>query len=343
MGADPERRRVADRLWRVLRLTTAAIVVVSSVWMVWTLARDERLPGLADRAIVVRDVVAAAVMCGLSQMLYFARWPWLLRVLRVPLGWLESMTAAATSQLLGSLAFGAAAGDIYRAIASGPRCAGHRVGLLASILADRVAGLYSLICLGALAATIPIGATPQWTTLRTASLPVLWAAVVGGGICIALGLFVDLGPALAFVRRWPAVHALVARVLSSLERFRGAPLAFLAAVGAGIVVHALNGIGLWLMARGLSLPHPSPVQHCQIISFMGLTGLLPLPLAGLGAVEVLVDQLYAAAVPEARGAGMIATLTFRIVSLASNAVLVAGLLAAARGRPAVDGPPGGVS
>lgn len=333
-----EHSLAADRLWIVLRLTAGALVLGASAWMLWNLMRDDRLAGLAQRVLAPQLIAAAVVVCILSQILYFSRWHWLLLVLRVPLSWLEALSAAATSQLLGSLAFGAAASDVYRAIANGPRCVGHRVALLASILADRVAGIYSLICLAAFAASIPMNATPQWTALRLGSLPILWSAVAGGGVCILLGLLFDLGPTLALLSKWPAVHALVARVVSSLERFRRAPLAILVAIVAGMVIHGLNATGLWLMAGGLSLPRPPLIDHVLIVALVALTGLLPLPLAGLGAVELLVDRLYVTAVPDARGAGMLASLAFRIVSLGCNAALVALFLAATRIQPAIDRP-----
>lgn len=320
----------------VVRVVATGIVVAGCGWMVWDLAGDDRLRGLYSGALDVPMLAASVGLCAASQLLYFARWPRLARTLGVPLGWIEAVLAAATAQLLGSLAFGAAAADMFRAVTNATRCAGHRVGLVASILADRLSGLYALVCLAAAAGSLTPAGSAEWNAIRAASLPLLWLAMVAGGGCFLLGLLVNLGPVLELTRRVPLVHALVVRVLSAIERFRAAPAALMYSIVAGVVVHALNSGSMWLLAGGLSLPRPSLAAHCLILPLAACTGLLPLPLAGLGAVEMIVDTLYTAANPEAHGAGLIVSLTLRIMSLAVNGLLVAALAVASRIWPAID-------
>lgn len=320
-----------------MRLAAAATVVAASGWMLWRLSSDDRLANIATRRLDFRLIAGATALCVASQILYFARWHWLAHTLGVPLGRREAMLAAATAQLLGSLAFGAAASDIFRVLANAPRCAGHRVGLVASILADRLSGLYALVCLAAIAAVVATSGGPEWTTIRVASLPVLWAGVLVGGGCFLFGLLFDLGPVLSATRRWPVVHALVVRVLSAIERFRSAPTAIVRAILAGTVIHSLNAASLWMLAGGLTLPHPTLSAHGLILPLATCAGLLPLPMAGLGAVEAIIDGLYKTALPEAAGAGLVASLALRIVSLAANAAIVAVLVPAVRIRPATGG------
>lgn len=334
MRASESSNRWLARAWIAVRVVAAATVIAASGWMLWRLSSDDRLATLATRRLDFRLIAAATVLCAGSQLLYFARWHWLARTLGVPLGRREAVLAAATAQLLGSLAFGAAAADIFRALANAARCAGHRVGLVASILADRLSGLYALVCLAAIAAVAATSGSPEWTTIRIASLPVLWGGVFIGGGCFLLGLLVNLGPILDIARRWPVFHALVVRVLSAIDRFRSAPGAIVLAIVAGILVHWLNAAGLWLLAGGLLLPRPSLAAHCLILPLAACTGLLPLPMAGLGAVEVIIDGLYKAAMPESSGAGLVASLALRIVSLAANAAIVAVFAGATRIRPA---------
>lgn len=335
----PSTPRTMSRLsswgWLAVRALAAAAVAACCGWMLWHLANDDRLQELRHRRFDAVKLAASIAASAAAQLLYFARWPVLARVLGVPLGRLEAMLAAATAQLLGSLAFGAAATDIFRAVANAGKCAGHRVGLVASILADRVSGLYALVCLAAVAAVTARDPTAEWSAVRAASLPALWIAVVLGGACVWGGLFVNLGPVLAATRRLPIAHGLIVRVVSSLERFRSAPAAIAFAVAAGIVVHALNAVSMWLLADGLSLPNPSLAAHFLILPLAACTGLLPLPFAGLGAVEMIVDRLYAAALPDAAGSGLLVFLTLRILSLGINGLLVAVLAVATRCRAAI--------
>jgi hypothetical protein len=300
----------------------------------WQLANDPRLRTLSFARFDVLRVAGAMLCCVASQLLYFTRWYWLLRVVEVPLVWVAAVATAAVAQLVGTLALGAAASDVYRGVSVGGRCAGHRVGVVTSILADRVSGLYAIVCLAAISALPAAPGNDSWNAVRTVSLPVLWTAVAVGGLCIAAGLFLNLGPALEFTRRWPLVHGMVVPVLTAIERFRSRPWVYAAAILAGISVHAVNAAGFWLLAGGLSLPHPSLLQHCLILSLVACTGLLPLPLAGLGAVELMIDRLYEAAAPGSQGAGVITSLIFRALSLGGTAAIAAMFVALARLRPA---------
>lgn len=320
----------------MVRLVAAATVMAASGWMLWRLSSDQRLANLATRQLDSHLIAGAVALCAASQVLYFTRWHWLARALGVPLGRREAVLAAAMAQFLGSLAFGAAAADIFRALVHANRCSGHRVGLIASILADRLSGLYALVCLAAIAAVVASSGGPEWTAIRLASLPALWGGALVGGLCFVLGLSVDLGPVLNMTRRWAIVHSLIVRVLAAVERFRTVPNAIVLAILAGVIVHGLNAAGLWMLAGGLALPRPSLAAHCLIVALAACTGLLPLPLAGLGAVEVIIDALYKAAMPEASGAGLVASLALRIVSLVANVTIIAVLVVATRFGPATD-------
>ena len=298
---------------------------VACGWMAWTLAAQ---PGVAELAGQQKDWLLLGVASSVAasgQLLFYSRWHWLLRVVGIPVGWLRATAASAVAELLSFAAVGAAGGDLYRGVAVGRAAEGHRVGLVTAILADRVAGVYALFCLAAIAGQLCRGPESHWSSVLAASLPVLWLAVAGGGFVISLGLFVNLGPLLAVTRRWPLVNKALTPVLASIERFRSRPWAFGVAVLWGITVHALNATVLWLIARGLSLPHPSWGQHCVIMSLGTSTGILPLPMAGLGAVELVIEQLYQAAVPGTKGAGLIAALGHRVLSMAVIAGLAVSL------------------
>ena len=115
-------------------------------------------------------------------------------------------------------------------------------------------------------------------------------------------------------------------LLAAAARYRARPLPFLLAIVGAMVVHALNAVTLWCVAGGLGVSHPSLAEHCLIMPLATCTGLLPLPLAGLGAMELVVDELYQAAMPGVEGAGAVASIGLRVVSIATN-VLISAVLA----------------
>ena len=316
-------------LFRVLRPLAYLAVVVASVVVIRRMAMDRQLWNLSPDRIHGGMLIAAAAVCAVSQMLYFDRWYWIIRVMRAPLSRLEALSAASLAQLLGLLAFGGAAGDVYRGVVAGTGRAGHRVSIATSILVDRLTGLYGLVSLAAVAATLTPG-DGAWRTVRQASLPILWLAVVGGAACIAVGLSLDPSHYLGWTKSLPCVGRLTEPLLAAAARYRARPLPFLLAIVGGMVVHALNAVTLWCVAGGLGLPHPSLAEHCLIMPLATCTGLLPLPLAGLGAMELVVDELYQAAIPGAEGAGAVASIGLRFVSIVTNVLISAVLVSLGR-------------
>lgn len=316
---DIGRRRV---WWRMIHAAAWLAVGGAVGLMAWRLFNDPLIRGLSPRAFDWSSLVLAVMLGIVAQLLYHSRWYWLLRVVHAPVTWGQAVLAGLTAQLLGAVAIGSAGSDVYRGVATGRSRAGHRIGIVASILADRVLGLYSLFWVAACAATA-IPGTGQWQAVRAASLPVLWTAVLMGGVCIIAGLFFNLGPVLAVTRHLPLVHRLVVPMLAAVERFRSRPGVIFLGIASGMVVHALAATGLWLTARGLGLPHPSLAEHFLIVPLATCTGLLPLPMAGLGAMELVVDGLYQTAIPGAAGAGLVAALVSRILGLAVTGLLTA--------------------
>jgi uncharacterized membrane protein YbhN (UPF0104 family) len=331
------------RLSRIFRWPCAVLAITACSWVGWTLIEKPEVAHLAGRPKDWTLLAAAGAVAVIGQILFYSRWHWLLRVVSVPLTWLDAVTSSAIAELLSRVAVGAAGGDVYRGVATSSAAKGHRIGLVTAILADRVAGLYSIFCLAVIAGSLAPRGSERWNVILETCLPVLGLAVVGGGLCILAGLTINLGPALAFTRRWPPVYRAVVPVLSAVERFRARPWAYGLAILWGIAVHTLNATVLWLVAQGLSLPHPTWAEHCVIASLATCMGLLPLPMAGLGAVELVIDQLYQAATPESEGAGLIAALGYRILSfvvIAALAAVFATFLGRRHRESAVDSLPG---
>lgn len=299
---------------RVVRGLAWVAVGVAAGLMAWRLGTDPLVRQLTPDRFDVASLALAGVVCVAAQLLYCSRWHWFLRVTNTPVTWFEAVFTGLVAQLLGAVAIGTAGGDVYRGVVAGRGRADHRVGIVASVLADRVAGLYALFCVAALAATF-VHSGGRWEMLRAASIPVLWTAVVAGGAGLLAGLFLNLGPVLAWTRRVPVLFRCVATMLTAVERFRSTPGIFALGIVSGMGVHVASATALWLVACGLGVPHPTLAEHLLITPLAMCTGLLPLPMAGLGALELVLDRLYQTAVPDAAGAGLIAAFGNRIQGL----------------------------
>lgn len=312
--------------WRgLLRAGLWGAVGITAGLMAWRLAQDPLVRRLSPGSFDLPSLALAAAAIVFSQLLYCSRWHWFLRVVRAPIAWAPAVFTGLVAQLLSAVAVGPAGGDVYRGVVTGRAQAGHRVGIVASILADRVVGLYSLFCVAALAATFTTG-DGRWQAVRNAALPVLWGAVLGGGAFMLAGLFLNLGPVLGLVRRVPPLLRIITPLLAAVERFRSSPGVYALGVASGMAGHATNAAALWLVARALRVPHPTLAEHCLISPLAACTMLLPLPMAGIGAVELVMDELYRTAVPDVAGAGLLVAFVGRLLTLAVTAVLAAVMM-----------------
>jgi uncharacterized membrane protein YbhN (UPF0104 family) len=99
-----------------------------------------------------------------------------------------------------------------------------------------------------------------------------------------------------------------------------------------IVVHSLNAVGVWLIARGVLSDAPSLGAHFVIVPLAMATGAIPLAPNGLGTFEVTVEFLYQhlpngiAAVPSA---GFVVALGYRLITVVI-AMIGAGVYFASR-------------
>lgn len=325
----PTRR--GGRRWLVVvgwLLTAGALV-----WAAWVLARSPTLAGVEWTRLRRGDLLLAIGAAATAQLLVSIRWLPLLRAASVPLAPLDAAATAAMADAIGCVALGSTAADVYRIAAGSRRCGGHRLALASVVLADRVAGLLAVIWLAVVGITLAVAGGSAWHTFRAASLPVLWGAALVGAVAVAAALSIDLRPLLEPVCRGPWSRRLVLPLLAVGERFRARPAALVGAFLTSLVTHALNATVVWSLAGALGLPRPSWLAQCLITALATCTGVLPLPLGGLGAVELVAEELTRTALADARGTGLVATLAARLVSLVVAAVC-AGLLALVSRRAA---------
>jgi hypothetical protein len=83
-------------------------------------------------------------------------------------------------------------------------------------------------------------------------------------------------------------------------------------------VHAAFTFGIYLIARGLPGAAPDLVGHFVVVPMTLVTGVLPLPVNGLGAFEGVLDYLYSVYPcnpPAAPNEGLLVALGYRVVTI----------------------------
>ena len=268
----------------------------------------------------------AACGCVLAAVLLtLVRWYFLVVTLGLRFSLRDALRLGFLGYLFNFLALGSVGGDLFKAVFLAREQPGKRTEAVASVVTDRVIGLYSLFVL----ASVAVLCTGSYRAGSPGSLQALSfgtiAATVLGGVAIWLAAAVG-GACHRVLARGPAPHWLrdiSLRMVDALAIYRRRFSVILLAVALSLGVHSLLATGIYLVALGLPGPTPAWGTHYLIVPLASVAGALPLPLAGLGAYETALEFLYRWSLADsasAIGRGLVLALAYRL-----NTVVVAAI------------------
>jgi uncharacterized protein (TIRG00374 family) len=275
------------------------------------------------------DLLAAALGLTLVAVtITIVRWHWLIRALRLPFRLRDALRLGFLGYLLNFVSFGSVGGDLFKAVFVARELHGHRAEAVATVVVDRLIGLFGIFLL----ATASIIATGAWEAETSERMRLLYRAtfICTGVAGLAIAGLLLLPDALwhAIERRLgrlPRIGSICERLIAAVRRYRRAVWVLALALGATVVAQAMFTVAFYFVSAGSLEVHPSLGSHMVIVPLATLVGILPLPMSGLGAVEVAIDFMYhnvpravegTAALLPARGVGALVSLANRIVSLA---------------------------
>jgi uncharacterized membrane protein YbhN (UPF0104 family) len=269
-----------------------------------------------------------------AQLLTIARWYWLVRALGLPFRWNDAVRLGFLGYLLTFVSLGAVGGDLLKALFVAREQPGRRVEAFATVLVDRVLGLYSLLLLAAGAILLN---GPLWST-APAAMSVLGQAVlcITAVATMSVPLMLVMGNSgvrsprlLPWTESFPKVAAGLRPLSAALIAYRRDPRTVVTSIVVGLLSQGLLAGCMWAIASGLVPDAPSIGEHLMIMPLAMLTTMLPLPGYGLGAFEFAVEFLYRHIGQAPAGAGLLVALGFRLVMIAM-AVVSAVIYAANR-------------
>jgi uncharacterized protein (TIRG00374 family) len=273
-------------------------------------------------------LAAATVSCFSAVMLTMIRWYCLVRVLGMRLSFRESLRIGFVGYLFNMAPTGIVGGDLLKTVMLARQQRGHRADALASVVIDRLIGLYMLFVISSTAILL-VGFLQQpdkavgrvslhaicWFTLGTTALGTLAFAA----------LFVPAVTNGAWVRwleRQPLAGRLLARLIGAVGLYRHHRGVLAISVLMTLGVHSLYTLGIYLMTRGLYDPYPPLALQFVDAPLAATAGAIPLP---LGPMEAVLDLLFVL-VPLAGGGhmvagqGLVVALSYRLASLVTAAV-----------------------
>ena len=269
------------------------------------------------------DMLAGAwACCTVAVLLTFIRWWYLVLALDVPFSFADSIRISFWGFLFNLAPLGIVGGDLAKAVMLGHEHPNHRTKALASVMVDRVIGLYILFVV----VTAAILLTGFWKLdvpdiQWTCKLTFIVTIVSTVGLTFVLGPDVTKGRINRAIHRIPRVGPHLEKLVDAVRMYNRKPgtLAFASLLTVG--VHSSFAIGCYLIACGLPGNHLSLADHFVVMPLSSAAGVLPLP---MGPFEFALDFFYTnvpvAGPPIAAGQGLVVALVYRFITL-----LIAGL------------------
>ena len=275
----------------------------------------------------------AAVFCSSAVALTMVRWCYLVRAVGLPFTVKDAFRLGFLGYLFNLAPLGIIGGDLLKASMLAWEHPGNKGKAVASVVVDRLIGLYMLFVVAS-AAIVASGfwALPVpgagWISAITVAI-----AVAGGAALVVLVAMAS--PDRAAVRRLSRVPRLGAHLENSIEAlhaYRSRPSVLLAAAAASVLVHSLFATGVYFIYSGLRYQGISLGQHFVIMPLSAVTALVPL---SVGPFEIALEAFYravplAAGLAAEKGHGLIVALGYRIITLVIAAVGVCYYLGSRR-------------
>lgn len=260
-------------------------------------------------------LAVAFIVAFSAVMISFVSWYLLVRVVEVPISLTEAVRLSFLGYLLNFVGAGSVGGDLFKAVFLAKDHRGRRTKAVASVLVDRVVGLYALLLVASTALLISGVAARSSEFAILAKL--VYLATVAGGIGIVLFMIPAFTSGrLAYkLTSIPKAGRLLAQVMNALRIYRQRGLAMLLAVGMSIVVHAMLAFSIWLAAVAVFDEVPTLGEHLVVVPVSLVVAALPVSPAGLGTFEFALNELYLLLTGPTGAPGVTVALLFRLMTI----------------------------
>jgi uncharacterized protein (TIRG00374 family) len=241
-------------------------------------------------------LLGALVFTLLMAALSYLRWHILIRALGIDARLIDSMRLGSLGFALNFVSPGSIGGDFFKAIFLAHGHPDRRTEAIATVVADRVMGLLTMMLLasiGILATGVLDTSSP--TIKAFYEIILLFSTCLWGG-CLLLLIFGWLtGP---WVRNRmesiPVAGKTIGRLLGTVQVYRNRKWTLLAAFVVSLMMALCYVTSYFLVARGLPIYAPTWAEHLVIVPISGLAGAIPLTPSGLGTTEAVIRALYKA-------------------------------------------------
>lgn len=283
-------------------------------YLIWDAQRDPAVfRNLIEQPKQWPVLALAWVACFSAVFLTLIRWFFLVRALELDVTFRGALRIGFLGYLFNLAPAGIVGGDVLKAWLLAVEQPGRRTRAVASVVVDRVIGLYMLfvVATAAILLTDFLQITvPDIRFICNATFVITTVSTVAVGVLLI--------PALTdnrLVRRlveMPRVGPVLENLLEAMRLYRSKPAVLLGSAALSVGVHSLFAVGIFLIASGLPGDVLSLPRHFVMAPLSAATGVLPLP---IGPFEFVLEFLYThvpSDLPIGKGQGLVVALVYRL-------------------------------
>jgi len=320
------------RAVQVLKLIVPLAILV---WLVSDIVYQQpETAGQATAYEQIRDssknwgMLASALGFALAAVsVTFYRWYLLVRALELPFRVRDAFRLGFLGFLLNFVSIGSVGGDLFKAIFIAREQTRRRAEAVATVVVDRMIGLYALLVVTSIAIVVWFavdGPDPSPEVKTICHVTFVLTALGGLGIVAVLIPGLTSGRISDFLSSLPKIGPALKRVITGIRMYRRKPgvLAVISVMSLG--VHCLFAMSVYLICAGLfgKEQTPSAAAHLIISPLSMVMAALPISPAGLGVLEAIMAFLYQEVSQEqvSRQQGAVVALGFRLITIIVAAI-----------------------
>jgi uncharacterized protein (TIRG00374 family) len=284
----PARSRLPAIVKGTLQAAAALAIIGYLVWSNWN-----RIGSAIQGRSVRWDWLAGGfAMCLAAVLVTFLRWYLLVWAQGLPFRIRDSLRIGFIGYFFNLLIPGAVGGDLVKAVLLA-REQQRKTVAIATVLIDRIIGLYGLILLGGLATAIfwsDVRRLPALERLGIFSLALMAGSTVA--LVILFSLAVQHGRLADWLSRFPAVGSMLREAIGSMAVYRSKWRVLILTTLLSVAGHVGFVLALRCGMAAVAPALPPARVHFMIVPLGLMVGAVPLTPGGAGPTEAVMQWLF---------------------------------------------------
>ena len=288
----------------------------------WSAANDPEFGKLIAGPKQWSVLVWALPLCLAAVTLTILRWHMLVRTLGMEFPLRDALRAGFLAYMINLLPLGLVGGDSLKAVMLIHRQPKRKTEAIATVVVDRVIGLFALLLLAAVASLfLPAEQIARLDEANRATILTICTVVQIAAVIATAGLIVMLIPAVTHSRLWdrvehaPVVGGVLHKLVGAMRTYQRRLDVLLLAIVASLGVHLLyvSAVVVMTLSIGIAPKHQPPMSSTFVIVPVSMiAGALP-----IGVYEVCITLMFRAVAPPGapQNLGLLIALGYRVIQI----------------------------